>query len=180
MTLKIAKGLLLLAITSGAAQAAAQPFYPVIKGYGGIQSTEGAAERPDKRLRYQVVFEITKAAAEPGKVNPSLEKVARFLNLLGGDDVKPRAGDIVAIVHGPATPSILSDAAHRARLGLANPSTDLLKALRAAGVEVRVCSQALAGHKIERTSVSDLVQTDVSALTTIATLQLRGYALIKD
>ena len=80
---------------------------PAIVGYGKTFPTDGAQTRPDAKLRYRVLFNITKAAASPDKLNPSLEKVARFVNLLAIDGVKPSPGDIVAIVHGPATPSIL-------------------------------------------------------------------------
>lgn len=162
-----------------AAAVPAQQSFPVIKGHGGIQPTVGAAERPDKALRYEVVFNVTKAS-EAGKTNPTLERVARFVNLLGADGVRPRAGDLVAIVHGAATPSIMGAEAFRGRFGSENPDLQLIAALRGAGVEVHVCSQALAGNKIARSDVNPMVQIDVAALTTLANLQLRGYAMIPD
>lgn len=174
------KGLLLVAALTTAWAASAEPKFPAIKGFGGIQPTEGAGERPDKRLRYKVVFNITKAAAEPGMVNPSLDKVARFLNLLAADGVRPKRGNIVAIVHGPATPLVMSDDAYRARFGTANPNLELVRRLVEAGAEVHVCSQALFGNKIERSSVAELIDVDVAALVTIANLQQRGYTLIPD
>lgn len=178
--MKLWKGLLVCAVAASGPALSAEPSYPIIKGYGGIQPTTGAGERPDRRLRYRAVFNITKAASDPVNVNPSLDKVARFLNLLGADGVRPRPGDIVAIVHGAATPLVLSDGAYRARFGLANPNLELIRRLRAAGAEVHVCSQALSGNKIERGSVAEAVEVDVAALVTIVNLQLRGYALIPD
>lgn len=159
---------------------AAETTFPVIKGYGGIQSTQGARERPDKAVRYRIVANVTKAPAEAGKVNPTLERVARLVNLLGADGVRPQPGDIVAIVHGPATLLVLTDAAYRARLGVANPNIELIERLREHGVEVHVCSQAVAGNAITHADMNPLVQLDVSAGTTLANLQLRGYALIPD
>ncbi|TFI59865.1 hypothetical protein E2493_02490 [Sphingomonas parva] len=174
------KGLIVVtALTAGQA-AAAGPTPSAIAGFGGVHPTEGAGQRPDRKLRYRVVFSITKAATEPGKVNPSLDRVARFLNLLAADGVRPRRGDLVAIVHGPATPLTMSDEAYRARFGTPNPNLELIRRLRGAGAEVHVCSQALSGNKIERSSVAELVEIDVAALVTIANLQLRGYALIPD
>lgn len=169
---------LLIGVCAPAA-AVAQPAFPVIKGHGGIHSTVGAGERLDEALRYGVVFNVTKPAAA-GKSNPTLERVARFVNLLGADGVRPRAGDLVAIIHGAATPSVMKDEAFRAKFGSANPNLAVIAALRKAGVEVHVCSQALAGNKIARSDVHSLVQVDVAALTTLANLQLRGYALIPD
>ena len=163
----------------GAAAAVAQPSFPVIKEHGGIQPTVGAMERPDQALRYRVVFNVTKPTAA-GKSNPTLERVARFVNLLGADGVRPRAGDLVAIIHGAATPSVMKEEAFKARYGSANPDLAVIAALRSAGVEVHVCSQALAGNKIARSDLNPLVQVDVAALTTLANLQLRGYALIPD
>jgi len=163
----------------GAAASVAQPSFPVIKGHGGIHPTVGAGERPDEALRYRVVFNVTKPAVA-GKSNPTLERVARFVNLLGADGVRPRAGDLVAIVHGAATPSVMKDETFRARFGRANPDLAVIAALRKAGVEVHVCSQALVGNRIPRSDVHPLVQVDVAALTTLANLQLRGYAMIPD
>ena len=86
----------------------------------------------------------------------------------------------MAIIHGAATPSILNADAYRKRNGAPNPNLDLIRRLRAAGVSVRVCSQALAGQRITATDVAEDVQIDVAGVTTLANLQLRGYALIPD
>lgn len=172
--------LTLLAATLLGAAALAAPVFPVIEGYGGMQPIAGTAERPDKALRYRVVFNVTKPPPAPGKVNPTLDRMARFVNLLGADGVRPIRGDLVAIVQGGATPLIMTDKAHRARFGVANPNIDLIAKLRAAGAEVHVCSQALAGNKIARDAVNPAVQIDAAALTTLANLQLRGYAMIPD
>lgn len=159
---------------------AAGPSFPVIKGYGGIQPTEGAAERPDKKVRYRVLFNVTKASPAPGKINPTLDRMARFINLLGAEGVVPVRGDLVAIVHGQATALVMDNASYRARFGVANPNLELIERLRQNGAEVHVCSQALAGNMISRKMVYPAIQVDVSAITTLANLQLKGYALIPD
>lgn len=170
-----------LAVVSNAGAAAVTPQQPVIVGYGTITPVEGAVERPDRSLRYRVLFSVTKAAASPDKVNPSLEKVARFLNLLGADGVRPERGDVVVIVHGPATPIIAGDDAYATKTGTAtNPNLALIAALKRAGVSVRVCSQALVGNGIAPATVDKAVEVDVSALTTMATVQIRGWTLIPD
>lgn len=170
-----------LALTSGIGAVTAASGQSVIAKYGAITPVEGAVERPDPALRYRVLFEVTKAASSPDKVNPSLEKVARFLNLLGADGVRPAPGDVAVIVHGPATPIVAENSVYAKKSGNAtNPNLPLIAALKRAGVSVRVCSQALAGNKIEPAAVEQGVEIDVSALTTMATLQLRGWALISD
>lgn len=120
--------------SAGSAGVTAQQ--PVIAGYGRITPVEGAVERPDHSLRYRVLFSVTKAASSPDKVNPSLEKVARFLNLLGADGVRPAQGDVIVIVHGPATPIIADDEAY------GGPVREGPKTYAKAGARLRRCGAA--------------------------------------
>lgn len=167
-----------------AAPALAQTSIRPVSDYGATVNPARTAERPDPELRYRVVFSVTEAAAEPGKVNPSLEKVARFLNLLGQDGVRIQPGDVVAVVHGPATASVVKDGPYAMRAKDAsvtgNPNLPLIAALKKAGVVVSVCSQALHGQKFEADDVAPDVRLDVAALTTMVNLQLRGYALVPE
>lgn len=152
-----------------------------IAGYGGTNTPAGAHERPDRALRYRVLFNVTKGAAAPGDISPSLNKVARLMNLLADDGIHPAPGDVVAIVSGDATTAIMTDSSYAARTGAAaNPNLALIERLRAAGVTVAVCSQALHAHDVAVADVSPLVRVDVSALITLSNLQLRGWALIPD
>ena len=171
---------LLLAMTTGLAQAQA-PAGPAVPGYGATHTAPRAAERPSKSLRYKVLFSVTQGNDDTTKANASLEKVARFMNLLATDGIRPVRGDVVAVMHGKATPIVMDDTAYRARNnGAANPSLELIDQLKKAGVSVRVCSQALAAASIAPETVDKRVEIDVAALTTLANLQLRGYALIPD
>lgn len=164
---------LLLALIAAPAQTT-----PVIAGHGAIHRVPDAANRPDPALDYKIVFSVT-TANPAGKPNPGLEKVARLLNLLGDGGVATDHRHVVPIVHGPATPLVLGAKAYAARFGgAANPDADLLAKLKAAGAPVHVCAQALAGAGIAAADVDPAVVVDDSALTTMATLQLQGYALI--
>jgi len=158
--------------------AAAQTTTPVIAHHGAIHPVPDAANRPDPALDYKVVFSVT-TANPASKANPGLEKVARLINLLGDGGVPADHRHVVPIVHGPATPLVLGAKAYAARFkGAANPDADLLARLKAAGAPVHVCAQALAGSGIATDDVDPNVVIDDSALTTMATLQLEGYALI--
>ena len=89
--------------------------------------------------------------------------------------------DIAVIIHGPATPLVLQNAPYAARMKVAaNPNAALIAALQKAGVSIRVCSQAMVGNEIMPNQVASGVEIDDSALTTLANLQIRGYALIPD
>jgi intracellular sulfur oxidation DsrE/DsrF family protein len=152
--------------------------HPVIAGYGAIHPAQDLANLPDPSLRYRVAFEITRAANDTGQVNPALDRVARFINLLGAAGVRPDPGDIVVVMHGPATPSILRDAAYETRFHQANPNSGLIAKLQQAGVAIHVCSFALANQRIERDEVAKGVTIDLAAMVTLANLQLKGWALI--
>ena len=152
-----------------------------IAGYGSIAPLNGAETRAEPDLRYRLVFSVTKAAATPDKVNPSLDKVARLLNLLGRDNIRPAPGDIVVIVQGAATPIVTSSTVYAAKTKATNnPNLELIAKLRKAGVIVAVCSQALHANRISSGDLAPAVRIDLSAMTTLAALQLRGWALIPD
>ncbi len=154
---------------------------PAVPGFGATHTAPGAAERPNRSIQYKVLFSITQGNDDTTKPNESLDKVARFMNLLSADGVRPKQGQVVAVIHGKATPIVMSETAFKARGdGNVNPNLALIDMLRKAGVSVRVCSQALAAASIAPDAVDQRVQIDVAALTTMANLQLRGYALIPD
>lgn len=171
---------LMMIVAAAGSAVAADARNPVISGYGRIAPAPDAAMQPDPLLRYRVAFSVTKGASDPKSPNPSLDRVARYLNLLGSAGIKPTKGDIVAVVHGPATDLIMNDAAYKSRHGVPNPNLPLINALERAGAEVHVCSQALAGRRIAREQVATSVTIDLSALTTLTTLQLKGWSVIAD
>ena len=159
----------------------AQTAPPRIEGYGSIAPLTGAETRAEPGLRYRLVFSVTKAAATPDKVNPSLDKVARLLNLLGRDNILPAPGDIVVIVQGAATPIVTNSTVYAAKtMSMSNPNLELIAKLRKAGIIVAVCSQALHTNSISSGELAPAIRIDLSAMTTLSALQLRGWALIPD
>jgi intracellular sulfur oxidation DsrE/DsrF family protein len=165
-----------------AAPAVAEPQpAQVIPNYGEFAPFTGYAVQPDPKLDYKVLFAVTHASSDAKSVNGSLERVARFVNILGAGGVRPKPGDLVVIVFGGATPIIAQDKVYEAQAKEAkNPNAALIKALQDAGVTVAVCGQAIAGRNIKPDQVLPGVEVDASAITTIATLQLRGWAFLPD
>lgn len=152
---------------------------PLIPGYGVVTPVEDAGERPDPKVDYKVVLNATKGGTDAAPP-PFLDKAAKVANLLAQSGVPAEHRHVVVILQAAATTAVLNEKGLKAR-GLArNPSADLISKLKAAGVSVRVCGQALAAAKIARDEVRPDVQVDLSALTTVAALQLRGYALLVD
>ncbi len=173
-----AASLLILALASQSVLADAL-LPPAVPGYGMVTPVEGAREKPDPAMDYKVVLNATKGGAADSPP-PFLDKAAKVANLLAQSGVPPEHRHIVVILQGGATTAVLNDKGLKARSMKRNPSTELIARLNAAGVSVRVCGQALAGAGIERDEVLPGVQVDLSALTTVAALQLRGYALLVD
>jgi intracellular sulfur oxidation DsrE/DsrF family protein len=152
---------------------------PLISGYGKAVPVENAGEQPDPAIDYKVVVNATKAG-EDGAPPPALDKAARLANLLAASGVPTSHRHLVVVLSGPATLAVLTDAGEKSRGKAANASAELIAKLVAAGVQVHVCGQALAGAKISQSEVLPGIQVDLSALTTLTTLQLRGYALLPD
>jgi intracellular sulfur oxidation DsrE/DsrF family protein len=152
---------------------------PLIPGYGEVTPVENAGERPDPAVDYKVVLNATKGGGDDAPV-PFLDKAAKVANLLAQSGVPAEHRHIVVIVQAAATGAVLNEAGLKARGRTRNPNADLIAKLNTAGVSVRVCGQALAGAKIARSEVLPGVQVDLSALTTVSALQLKGYALLVD
>lgn len=153
----------------------------VIPSYGEFAPFAGFAIQPDPKLEYKVLFSVSSKSKDPKEVHGSLARVARFVNMLGAAGVRPKPGDIVAIVYSAATPAVVTDEVYAKVTDVKpNPNLPLIRELQAAGVTVAVCAQSLAGHKFDAKSIAPGVRIDSSAIATIATLQLRGWAYVSD
>ncbi|HTW73728.1 MAG TPA: DsrE family protein [Steroidobacteraceae bacterium] len=151
---------------------------PTIHGYGRIHLVPHAAYAPDRAAHYKIVFALTDAARTPAEVNPSLDRVARTVNLYVASGVPLSHLKFVAIAYGAATPLALDDEHYRARFGTANPNLPLIALLRKAGVDVAVCAQAVAGYHFDYSWLDPSVTLALSGLTTVTTLEHAGYVLM--
>lgn len=145
-----------------------------------MYSIPDGAVRPDPAREYRILFNITKAAASPDRVNPGLEHVARLVNIFALANVPPRQTKIVAVMHGPATAISLDDQHYQDQHKLGNPNSKMIEALKRAGVTLYVCGQALAQSGFPETGVNREVEIALAALTVLAVYQLDGYALIPE
>lgn len=151
---------------------------PTVNGYGKIHYLPKAAYQPQKNVTYKIVFALTKGAKTPADVNPALDHVARTVNLYVAAGVPMSHLKFVAVAYGAATPLVLDNAHYRAKFGVDNPNLKLIEMLRKDGVDIAVCGQAVAEHKIDYSSVSSKVTLALSGLTTVTTLEQRGYSLM--
>jgi intracellular sulfur oxidation DsrE/DsrF family protein len=137
-----------------------------------------AHELPDPKVDYKVVFSVA-AVVKPDEVHPTLKTIGLYLNTLAKNGVPANHRHIAAVFHQGGGDAVLADDVYKARHnGTSNPNIALLRELKQAGVELRVCGQGLLGKKLEPKDVLPDVQVDLWAMTTMVNLQMRGYARI--
>ncbi|MGZ9098417.1 MAG: DsrE family protein [Brevundimonas sp.] len=171
---------LLLALSLVAAVTVSPAFAQAVPGYGGFTPLPEAGEQPVADRVYKVIFDVSQGGADDAS-NRGLDRVARMVNILAAGGVDADHREVVVVVHGAATLSVLSDAAWAARgKGAANPNSALIRALIAAGVQVRICGQAMIGNRVADDDLAPGVAVDLAALMTVVHLQQAGYALIAD
>ena len=147
-----------------------------IPGGEVARDVPGAKELPDPAMTYKVVFDAASAAPKVGDVNPNLTGVVRLLNTLAKNGVPADHRKIAVVLHRDATDIILNNEAFKARYnGQDNPNIALIKTMKAAGVDFRVCGQAVLAHKIDPKTILPEIELDLWALTTLVNLELRGY-----
>jgi DNA-binding transcriptional ArsR family regulator/intracellular sulfur oxidation DsrE/DsrF family protein len=151
---------------------------PVIDGAGRIRPLPHAAYQPDPDASCKAVFAIIHASERPGDVNKALERLARTVNLYVNAGVPAARLEFVAVASGRATAIALDDVHYKERHGVDNPNLPVIRQLRAAGVDVAVCGQAVIEHHYALEWIDGDVTVALSALTTITQLQQRGYALM--
>ncbi len=150
----------------------------VIKNYGQFYNIANPDKNLDPNKEYQVIFDIRKSSNDINAVNPLLDVVARFINMHVANGIALKNLKIVVVMHGSASKDVLSNAAYKERFRKKNPSLDLLKELKKAGVEIFVCGQSAIHRKIKREEVSKPVKFALSALTVLTEYQSLGYQLI--
>lgn len=150
----------------------------MIETAGKIHALPDAAYQPSPNETYAVVFAMTKPSKQPGAVNPALERVARAVNLHASAGVPANHMRFVAVAYGEATPLTLNHAQYRAQFGIDNPNLPVIEELRANGVDIAVCGQAVQEAQLQYDWIDPSVKLALSAITTITLLQHKGYALM--
>jgi intracellular sulfur oxidation DsrE/DsrF family protein len=151
---------------------------PALVGVGPVYALPQAAYQPQQQETYNVVFSITKAAAAPNEINPSLEEVAHFVNLDASAGVPLSHLGIVAVIYEQASDVALDDEHYRQKYGVANPNLSLIQTLRNAGIDVTVSGQALAERHEQYNWIAPQVTLALSGVTTITNLEHQGYVLM--
>ena len=137
-TLRAAACGCLLAGLFGTVAMAAEPVWInlAIPDFGASVSLPAAAIQPDKNTEYKVVFNLIGEGPNE-KINPSLERVARAVNIFASAGVPLSHLHFVAVIHGPATQSVLDNDHYKEKFNVDNLNVKLIAELKSAGVKVR-------------------------------------------
>jgi intracellular sulfur oxidation DsrE/DsrF family protein len=150
-----------------------------VPGAQVARDVPGAHELPDPSRTYKIVFDVAAPAESIDQVNPMLAAMARYVNTLAKYGVPAEHRQIAAVFHGGTTDLIMNNEAYKARNdGHDNPNIALIQNLKKAGVDFRVCGQAVLGRKIDPKTIQPEIQLDLWALTTFMNLQQQGYVKV--
>ena len=136
-------------------------------------------EMPDPSLTYKIVFDIGKTVSKVDEVNPGLTAIARYYNTLAKGGVSADHRKFVVVFHQEGTDLALNNAAFKAlKDGHDNPNIALIHSMKQAGIDFRVCGEGVLSRKFDMASIQPEIQIDQWAMTTITSLQLRGYVRV--
>lgn len=152
--------------------------FPRISGAGGVFALPPGTDMPDVSAVHRAVIDANDDATTDSGVNRHLEAAARAVNLYELAGVSPDRTQVAVVVHGAATPLVLSDVSYRKHFDKPHPDAGLIAKLHAAGVEIFVCGQALSHRGYHSDEVHDDVRVTLSAMTKLVALQAAGFGLI--
>jgi len=153
--------------------------YPAVEGYGGVHPRPNVPIRPDPAAQYKIVVDVVHTSAGPAKIANSLIRLARLVNLMAYSAVPHDHIHIVAVLDERAGLLALTNAAYRQRFKVDNPNLVLLHRLKAAGVDLLVCSQAMAEAGLADSAIAPDVTVTLSALTDFVVFGERGYSYLR-
>jgi len=165
---------ILMALPGSARAQSARPL--PIAGVDAATDFPNEHEMPDPSLVYKIVFDIGKTVSKADEVNPGLVAISRYFNTLAKGGVSADHRKFVVVFHQEGTDLALNNAAFKAlKDGHDNPNIAMIHNMKQAGVDFRVCGQGVLGRKIDMATINPDIQIDQWAMTTITTLELRGF-----
>jgi len=150
-----------------------------IKDFGNVYNVPFAEDRPDPAMQYKIVFEASEKIDSFSRIYPPLEHVARMYNLHVYGGVPQKNLDVVLVIAGFGIPAVMNNEAYRKRYGVDNPNLKILEELKAAGIKINGCSQAMMKNSIDPSEVNPNIKMIFSKFTTVSTYQMKGYAYFK-
>ncbi len=159
-------------------QLSAQTGEALIREIGGSMASNNPDFAAPHDLVYKRAWHVTVAPEQANGIAAGFRSPASFFRLLDSNGVPRSNVKLAVIIHGTATPSLLNNAAYKARTGADNGSIALLTALHEAGVQIIVCGQALINRDVPRGELLPFVKVATTAGTAHAILAAQGYEVI--
>ncbi len=166
------------AITASVPKPVGMQQFPRIEGAGGVYALSTGVDMPATNVVHRLLIDATTTETTATGTNRHLDAAARAVNLYALAKVPPAKVKIAIVVHGKATPLVLSDASYRRKFGKPNPDAAVIAQLHRAGVEIFVCGQSLSHQGNAVADANDDVRVSLSAMTKLVDLQAAGYGLI--
>ena len=178
---RVAAGLLFVfaATPTLAANWPARTAGPIAAAPGYVQ-IPGVAVPLDPAHDYKALFQGSKAAADKDKPHRVLLGIGGQMNALLLAKVPADHIHFAAIFFGPAADALLTDAAYRAKHGMANPNLPLIAELVKAGLKIYVCGQFMAAADLPRAALVPEVEVAEGASLVKIRLANDGYAILND
>jgi len=152
---------------------------PVIKSYGAVYNIPNAAHKPDPKINYKILVELTENAAKPDSLNEWLEAIATLINLHAAEGVPKENIHVVVVLRKMATYAVFGNEMYKEKFKVDNPNLELIKELHDAGTQFYVCGQTLLKRNISESKLVPEAKVASSGLTAITTFQLQGYTMLK-
>jgi len=153
---------------------------PLVPDGPGYVAIPGAKVAIDPAHDYKMVIDGQNAADHPTDLVPALGRASLIINALAVGHVPPAKIKVVIVFHGPSVDGLLKNDAYHLKYGLDNPNLKVVKELAAAGVQLYVCGQYMAGRKLSMDMLSPEINLATAASIVLVTYQSEGYAVLTD
>jgi intracellular sulfur oxidation DsrE/DsrF family protein len=152
---------------------------PLIEGFGKVWEIKNPAYPTDTTAVFKAVFDIMNSPTDPARLNPTIETVARYLNMHAQAGVPSEQIKAAVVIHNKASKDIMKPEVYKIKYGTDNPNYPLLMELHQAGVPLIFCGQSSLSRNIPKQHVISEVAFALSAMTALIQFQDSGYKLIK-
>lgn len=151
--------------SSGALTAEIDWIHLVIAKFGAVQPRPDAAVQPNPAVDDKIFVDVVNREDDHTQPVASLDRRARLVNLTGFAKVLPSHVHIVAVLDERAEMAAHSKTTCRELYPMVNRNLPILQALKKAGVQLMVCSQAPVAQHRPNSAVDPGVTVTLSALT---------------
>jgi intracellular sulfur oxidation DsrE/DsrF family protein len=149
-----------------------------IKNYGNTLPVVDAELHLNTNTHYKVIFDIAKSPDEKGKLNSSINTIARFINMHVSQGVPLENLEIIAVIHGAAVKDYTTNQTYLNKHGVANPNIELISQLEEVGAKSFMCGQSFGYRGYTKNQLSENAQLALSAMTALIYFQSEGFQLI--